>query len=100
MAKPKIEGWISEPFEGDTLADRWQYFKYCHRKHPFRTFKYNLTVICKRVWWWFWYTQLFHCCGDRGGRWAGGGWRTGFCDWLEEKARAAEEREEKERIRS
>ena len=40
-----------------------------------------LGTFWRRAWWRFWWVQPFRCGGNCGG------WRTGLCEWLEDRAR-------------
>jgi len=71
------------------------YYKYMSGKSRFDGIKFLLghgrKMFFRWLWWHRWTLlnlQPLRCRGNSGG------WQTSFCNWLEEKARAAEDRED------
>lgn len=57
---------------------------YSQRPHGLKVLWRDIRHAVKRLWRWVRYTQPLHCNGN------GGGWRTTFCEWIENKARQYE----------
>lgn len=50
-----------------------------------RYLRRDVVNVFRYLWWYFWWLQPLRCNGN------GGGWRTRFCNWLEDRARQAED---------
>ena len=62
----------------------WHLLKMGKINASFSQAKYSFKSLMKRFIWWAAYTQPFRCNGDNGG------WKTYFCEYLENKARKGE----------
>lgn len=70
------------------LMNELHCFWWKFKKQPFYLIKHEIYAIGYRFWWEFLWLQPFRCNGNKGG------WRTHFCDWLENKARSKERSKE------
>ncbi len=71
-----VEEWYINPMY---RFGRW-------RKIP-KYILHDSKALFSRMWWGFLWLQPFRCNGNAGG------WRTQLCEWLENNARAEEEKE-------